>query len=375
MLKTMFCERMRQIIFLVISAFMAGSSVSAIAAPPLEPSIESAYAEASNKVTVIFYGKVPTVGDLPTIYTAVSTPETKSASTSSLGEGGRGVITIDGLKPSTSYTFVIQAKNQDGVSQSGQSNAITTLAAGLVSTFGDVTSTSTGFTTKVTNFDSSFTYAIRVNKGNASIAPYDGSIVVENIGNPGEQATITVTTSRTGYDNASSTLTAGSRRSSEPSRLTAKSSPSILRTGNVVECAAGDYEFIRNGKYAEAAKIESVTYLLEIANSNTSIFSSDNFVVSPRFLFPDFTNKVSGIGSVKSVKWDITSLEKKSSIRCVIFAVQEGASVSNTTLTISEPVVTPIRPTRKAISCKKGAVVRKVTGISPKCPRGYVLVP
>jgi hypothetical protein len=374
-LKTTSSKRLRVSILLIFTMVVVSNSLPAKAEPPQAPRIENAYSETSSKATVIFYGKVPVVGDLPTTYTAESSPDNLSASTNVLGEGGRGVITIEGLKPSTSYTFIVQAKNQDGLSKSFQSNSITTLGAGLIPIFSEVTSTSTGFTTLVTNFNSAFTYTIRVNKGNASIAPYDGSIVVENIGNPGDQATITVTTSRAGYDSVSNTLTASSRRSNEPSRLIAKLSPSISRSGNTIECSVGSYEFLRNGKYAEAANIASYTFLLEVARENVSIFSTDNFLVSPRFLFPDFSTRISGVSSTGSVKWDISTFEKKSPVRCVIFAVQEGASVSTATPTISEAVITPVRQIRKAISCQKGTVVRKVTGVNPKCPRGYVLVP
>ena len=359
----------------VFTLVFVGSTTFAVAAPPLAPRIENAYAEASNKATVIFYGKVPVVGDLPTTFTAISTPDSKSGSITQLGEGGRGVITVEGLKASTSYTFVVQAKNSDGTSQSFESNSVTTLAAGLVSTFGPITSTSTGFTTQVSNFNASFTYSIKSSRGNASIAPYDGSIVVENIGNPGELATITVTTSRTGYDSASSTLSAKSRSSTEPSKLTVKTSPTITRSGNQIECATGVYEFLRNGKYPEVPNLASATFILEIANINQSIFSSDDFLVSPRFLFPEFTNRINGSGTLQSVKWDISSLAVKSPLRCLIFATQEGASISASTPIISDVVKTSSRPLRKVINCKKGTVLRKVTGTDPKCPRGYVLVP
>ena len=366
------CSRsLALIVFALVFAVLG--NVQAIATPPPAPRIETVYSDSSTQAIIIFYGKIATVGDLPVTYTATSTPEGKTGSVTSLGENGRGVISVAGLRASTTYSFIVSAKNMDGNVLSEISAPVTTLSSGLIPIFSQTVSTSTGFTSQISNFNPSFTYTIKSNKGNANIAPYDGSIVVENVGAPGELATITVTTSRIGYDTVSSNLSARSRSSNEPSRLTAKSSPRITRTADTIECVAGDYEFLRNGKYPEKANVESVTYLLDVNSTNVSIFSSDDFKTSPRFIFPDFVSKISGAGNALSVKWDISTLEKKSSVKCVIYAYQEGASVSTSTASIADSTIAPGRVARKSISCKKGEQIRRVSGVNPKCPRGYVL--
>lgn len=371
-----FGNRFSRGIALVIFAlvFSISSNLQAIAAPPSAPRIETAYSDSSTQVIIVFYGKIATVGDLPVTYTATSNPDSKTGSVTDLGEDGRGVLSVAGLKPSTTYTFIVSAKNKDGITNSEISTPVTTLSAGLTPTFSQTVATSSGFTTQISNFNKSFTYAIKSNKGNANIAPYDGSIVVENIGAPGELATITVTVSRTGYDTVSSTLSARSKSSNEPSRLAAKSPPRIIRTADTIECFAGDFEFLRNGKYPEKANVESVTYLLEVNSTNVSIFSSDEFKTSPRFIFPDFLSKISGVGNASSVKWNIANLEKKSPVKCVIYAYQEGASLNTSTISLAESAVPSGRVARKSINCKKGEQIRRVSGANPKCPRGYVLV-
>lgn len=366
-----------RLLFTTLSVFLMAlaSITSSYAASPLAPRIENAYAESSTKVTVVFYGKVATVGDSPTTYTATSSPGQLTGSITSLGENGRGAITVDGLKGASSYTFTVTARNSDGSSESYPSALVTTLKDGLLPVFSTPISTSTGFTTQVTNFDLAFTYSIKSSKGNATIAPYDGSIVVENIGNPGELASITVTTSRTGYDSVSSNLSARSKSSSEPSKLVVKASPKISRIGNVVECSLGSYDFLRNGKYSESPTLTAVTYLLEISNTNISIFSSDDFKTTPRFLYPNFSNLIVGSGSTTSVKWDISTLDKKTPIRCITWAFQEGASINVATPVWADPSAVVRKSTRTIISCKKGDVVRRISAVSPKCPRGYSQIP
>jgi hypothetical protein len=62
---------------------------------------------------------------------------------------------------------------------------------------------------------------------------------------------------------------------------------------------------------------------------------------------------------------------------CVVTATQSGTSVlapvtASATITLTGTVVTP-KPvvTKKTIVCVKGKTTKKVTGINPKCPKGY----
>jgi len=341
------------------------------AAVPLTPSIESAYAESSTSATIIFYGKVATVGDLPTTYTATSTPDGKTASITSLGEGGRGVITVPGLKANTPYTFTVKAVNSSGTSQnSNESASVTTLRSGFVPAFGEVVSTATGFTTTITNFDNAFTHTITVDKGSASITPYDGSITVQNIGNPGDSATATVKISRTGYDTSETKISGKSRSSNEAHKITVLTTPVLTQNTDSVKCTFGTYNFLRNGKFSESAKISAYTTTLIVDNKRVGIVSSDNFVIQPRFLFPETTGLATAKSDATSTTWDISKLTSKTPVFCEVAVVQEQTSlvaVSN----LFPPAPTRVIAKARTITCIKGTTTRTVVGKNPRCPRGF----
>lgn len=342
-----------------------------VAAAPLTPSIESAYAESSTSATIIFYGKIATVGDLPTTYTATSSPDGKTDSVTTLGEGGRGVITVSGLKANTSYTFTVKAVNSSGTSQnSNESASVTTLRSGFVPAFGEVVSTATGFTTSITNFDNTFTHTITVDKGSASITPYDGSITVQNIGNPGDSATVTVKISRTGYDTSETKISGKSRSSNEAHKITVLTAPVLTQNADTVKCTIGSYNFLRNGKFSESANISAYTTTLIVDNKRVGIYSSDNFVIQPKFLFPETTGLATARSDATSTTWDTSKLTSKTPVYCEVAVVQEQTSlvvVSN----LFPPAPIRVNAKAKTIICVKGSEIRKRIGKNPKCPRGF----
>ena len=108
---------------------------------------------------------------------------------------------------------------------------------------------------------------------------------------------------------------------------------------------------------------------------NASIYSSDNFESTPRFMFPSFTNLTDGTGTKSVVTWDVTGITKKYPIRCKAMAFQEGVSVTGTSSTIVDPSTVVTKAKRTTINCKKGTVVRKVNAVNPKCAPGFIQVP
>jgi uncharacterized repeat protein (TIGR02543 family) len=84
------------------------------------------------------------------------------------------------------------------------------LSPALVPTFGTPTRTSDGFTVTITNYDAAFTWeTATVTAGIVSVTSTSGSNRVLTVTglNPGASATITQTTSRSGYSNGSATVT------------------------------------------------------------------------------------------------------------------------------------------------------------------------
>jgi hypothetical protein len=50
---------------------------------------------------------------------------------------------------------------------------------------------------------------------------------------------------------------------------------------------------------------------------------------------------------------------------------QEGSQVTPTPTASPTPKVTPAAPKKTTIQCVKGKVVKKITAVKPKCPKGY----
>ena len=118
--------------------------------------------------------------------------------------------TFAGLQPGTAYTLALFGYN--GVVQSTTSSGgsfSTQTGAALTPTFGGNTSVSGGFTGSVTNYNASYTWGISTNSGSVSFGAPSGStypFTVSGLGS-GASATVTVTTSRTGYTGGSAQTT------------------------------------------------------------------------------------------------------------------------------------------------------------------------
>jgi len=93
---------------------------------PGAPTIGSATSTGTTTATVAFTQPASNGGSTIVSYTAVSTP---GSITSTLSQAGSGTITVTGLSPGTSYTFVVYASSAVGDgSNSAASNSITTTA-------------------------------------------------------------------------------------------------------------------------------------------------------------------------------------------------------------------------------------------------------
>lgn len=113
-----------------------------------------------------------------------------------------------GLSANTSYTVLAYSKNvSNGFLSTPTVSSVTTLRAGLTPTFGTNTRTSGGFNGSVTNYDTNYTWSISTNSGSVSWGTASGSTRPFSVTGltAGSSATVTVTTSRSGYDNGSNT--------------------------------------------------------------------------------------------------------------------------------------------------------------------------
>jgi titin len=94
------------------------------------------------------------------------------------------------------------------VAESGTNRVMTSISA-LTPTFGDVATTVDGFVVQLSNFDAAFTWTAMVTSGSVTV---DGSGLVTVTGLASNtDATVTVTTTRTGYMDGSADVTGTSR--------------------------------------------------------------------------------------------------------------------------------------------------------------------
>lgn len=125
---------------------------------------------------------------------------------------------IDALTPCTTYRVAVQAistsQNLQSSVLSGKIAVTTQCIPALVPTFGTPMSTSDGFTVQITNYDAAFTWTAGVTAGVATIDSA-GLVTVTGLTTDAD-ATLTVATTRTGYDDGSASMSAA--RNSTPGR-------------------------------------------------------------------------------------------------------------------------------------------------------------
>jgi hypothetical protein len=160
-------------------------------------------------------------------YTATTTPG------SITGTGSASPVTISGLSNGTSYTAVVKLNNtvQDSLS-SAATSSFTPIAppffpffppffpffppffpgfmpTGIVPTFGANTSTTTGFTGSVTNYDGGSSWNANSSLGSVAFSSPSGSILPFTVTglSAGQSSTVTVFTVAAGFSNGSATTT------------------------------------------------------------------------------------------------------------------------------------------------------------------------
>ena len=110
-----------------VNCFAAASTTTQFA--PCSPTIGAAVANSGTRVTVAYTAPSFVGGSAITSFTAVSTPGNIKATTATASSG---VIAVDGLTPSTAYTFRVYATNSYGSGPYSSASASTTtyIAAG-----------------------------------------------------------------------------------------------------------------------------------------------------------------------------------------------------------------------------------------------------
>ncbi len=181
---------------------------------------------------------------------------TRNGSVSFSGSQNNGLATITGVAPDTGSVATINTSRTGYQSGSVASNSTNSLAAALTPSVSGVTSSFSGFTFNVTNYNSAYTFSLSSTSGTATAGTPSGStlpITVSGLSSS-QSATVSISTTRSGYANGTSTRTGS-----------AKSSALTPISGTP-------------GKWSSSAISDDGQYVL-FASSNSKLFVSPNYGV------------------------------------------------------------------------------------------------
>ena len=181
---------------------------------------------------------------------------------------------------------------------------------GLMSTFSSVSTLDSRFTVQVTNFDAAFTYSVTSSRGNASINA-TGLITVTNLG-VDQSATVTVTTSRTGFQSGTSTFTG----LSQVAPMLPSDKPVVTLTDSSIICTMGRYS---------ATPTSSVFSLFVDGKHVSTIFSALGEYL-PDWIIPWATSSsITRTASLTSATWAMSDAYKGKSVTCTTLAYSKNA--------------------------------------------------
>ena len=118
---------------------------------------------------------------------------------------GTGLVTVTGLNPGTSSTVTITT-TRTGYDTGTATSSSYSSSTGSAKTpgFGAATSTADGFTLPITNFDANYTWSATNSLGKSVSISGTGLITVTGV-SPGTSSTVTVRSSRIGYETGTAT--------------------------------------------------------------------------------------------------------------------------------------------------------------------------
>ena len=140
---------------------------------------------------------------------------TRGGTVTITGTNGNGVATVTGVAANTASVATITTSRTGHGGGSAATDSTTSLRTGLVPTAGAATSKFGEFSFTITNYNSAYTYEYVSTAGTVEVGTPTGSnlrVTVTGL-NDGQNATVAITTTRTGYATGNATKT-GSAKSS-----------------------------------------------------------------------------------------------------------------------------------------------------------------
>jgi hypothetical protein len=306
------------------AASSASNAVTPFAAGiPDAPTNIIAVATSKSTASISFTAPASNRGSTILSYTATSTPGNITAT---LMQAGSGTILLTGLNFSTQYTFTVIATNTVGSSSASVvSSSITTFPdtePGLISTFSSLASYDHRFTVQVANYDSAFTYAVSSTVGSASINAA-GLITVNSLG-ADQSATVTVTTTRAGYEAGIASIMG----KSQVAPMLPRDKPVVTLAVSSIMCTMGSHS---------AAPTSSIFSLFVDGKHISTIFSAVGEYL-PDWIVPWATSStIARTATLTNATWAMSDAYKGKSITCTTIAYSKHAIG----MTSSKAVIVP----------------------------------
>jgi len=286
-----------------------GSNLTSISIPNSVTSIESfAFYLATALTSVTIPNSVTSIGSFAFRFAISLTSLTISDSLNSLGSDPFSVtISL------TQYTYCGTSLTQTQLNNAGL-NGKTRISvcsiAGLSSAFSSSASYDGRFTVQVSNYDSAFTYAVTSSAGQASINS-TGLITVTGL-RPDQSVTVTMTTSRTGYD----TTTASVTGRSQVAPMLPGTKPVVEINDAAITCTIGSY----------SATPTSAAFSLFVDGKHVSTIFSALGEYLPDWIIPWATSStITRTASLTSATWSMNEAFKGKSITCATLAYSKNA--------------------------------------------------
>jgi hypothetical protein len=181
---------------------------------------------------------------------------------------------------------------------------------GNTPTYVQHSSNESGYTIQITNYDPTFTYSITTSAGSVSIDSA-GLITVSGL-RPDQTATVTVTTSRSGYSTISTTVSG--RAGVLPMLPTNK--PTVTISDNLITCTIGSY----------SAAPTSAAFSLFVDGKHISTNFSALGELLPDWIIPWATSStITRTATLTSASWAISEAYKGKAITCSTLAYSKNA--------------------------------------------------
>jgi BspA type Leucine rich repeat region (6 copies) len=290
-------------------AFYNATSLTSITIPNSVTSIgEFTFYYATALTSITIPNSVTSIG-LQAFYNATAlTSITIPAGVTSIGS-----LAFTNTTSLTQYTYCGTSLDQTALNNVGLGspkvrNPCT--QTGLSSAFSSASSYDGRFTVQVTNYDSAFTYAVTSSVGQVSINS-TGLITVTGL-RPDQSVTVTMTTSRSGYD----TTTASVTGRSQVAPMLPGTKPVVELTDTLITCTIGSY----------SATPTSSAFSLFVDGKHVSTIFSAVGEYLPDWIIPWATSStITRTAALTSATWSMTDAYKGKSITCATLAYSKNA--------------------------------------------------